>query len=58
MKPITKVYEKKVKRLDKLFHKAIPIDGILDLKRYYKVVKVYGKGNEVENLIKGILEDV
>jgi hypothetical protein len=28
------------------------------LERYYKAVKADGKGNEVENLMKGMLEDV
>ena len=28
------------------------------MKRYYKAVKAYGKGNEMEKLIKGMLEDV
>jgi hypothetical protein len=30
----------------------------LDLKQYYKAVKVYKKGNKIENLIKRILEDI
>jgi hypothetical protein len=58
VKPIAEACEKKAKRLDELFHKAIPADGASDLKRYYKAVKACGKGNEVENLMKGMLEDV
>jgi hypothetical protein len=58
VKHVVEACEKKAKKLDELFHKAIPADGASDLKRYYKAVKAYGKGNEVENLMKGMLEDV
>jgi len=58
VKHVVGACEKKAKKLDELFHKAIPADGASDLKRYYKAVKAYGKGNEVENLMKGMLEDV
>jgi hypothetical protein len=58
VKHVVEACEKKAKKLDELFHKAIPADGASDLKRYYKAVKAYGKGNEVEKLMKGMLEDV
>jgi hypothetical protein len=58
VKHVVEACEKKAKKLDELFHKAIPTDGASDLKRYYKAVKACGKGNEVENLMKGMLEDV
>lgn len=58
VKHIVEACEEKAKKLDKLFHKAIPADGASDLTRYYKAVKAYGKGNGVENLMKGMLEDV
>jgi hypothetical protein len=58
VKRVVEACEKKAKKLDELFHKAIPEDGASDLKRYYKAVKAYGKGNEVENLMQGMLEDV
>ena len=58
VKHIIEACEKKAKKLDDLFHKAIPANNTSDLKRYCKAVKAYGKGNEVENLMKGILEDV
>lgn len=57
-KHIVKACEEKAKKLKELFDKVIPVDGALDLKRYYKVVKIWGKGSKVENLIKGILEDL
>lgn len=58
VKHVVKACEKKAKKLDELFHKAIPADGASDVQRYYKAVKAYGKGDEVESLMKGMLEDV
>ena len=58
VKHIVEACEEKARNLKDLFHKAIPADGTSDLKRYYKAVKVWGRGSEVENLMKGILEDV
>ena len=58
VKHVVGACEKKAKKLDELFRKAIPADGASDLKRYYKAIKAHGKGNEVENLMKGMLEDV
>jgi hypothetical protein len=58
VKPIVETCEKKAETLKELFRKAIPTDGARDVERYWKAVKAYGRGNEVENLMKGILEDV
>ena len=58
VRTVVETCEKKVKRLNELFSKAIPENGALNLKRYYRAVKTYGKGNEVESLMKDILEDV
>ena len=58
VKHIVEACEEKAKRLEELFHKAIPPDGASDLKRYYKAVKAWGKGSEVESLMKGMLEDL
>ena len=58
VKHVVEACEEKAKRLEELFHKAIPAEGASDLKRYYKAVKALGRGNKVENLMKGILEDV
>ena len=58
VKHVVKACEKKAKKLDELFHKAITADGASDVQRYYKAVKAYGKGEEVESLMKGMLEDV
>lgn len=58
VKPTIDACEKRARELDELFRKVIAVDGATDLKRYYKAVRAYGKGNEVEKLMKGILEDV
>ena len=58
VKHVAEACEMKAKKLNTLFQKAIPKDGASDLERYYKAVKTYGKGNEVESLTKGMLEDV
>jgi hypothetical protein len=58
VKHVVQSCEKKASKLDELFHKLIPAAGTSDLKRYYKAVKGLGKGNEVESLMKGMLEDV
>ena len=57
-KHIVEACEEKAKKLKELFDKVIPADGASDLKRYYKAVKAWGKGSEVENLMKGMLEDL
>ena len=58
VKHIVEACEEKARKLEDLFHKVIPAEGAADLKRYYKAVKAWGKGSEVENLMKGMLEDV
>ena len=58
IKHLVEACEEKAKKLDELFHKVVPPDGSSDLKRYYKAVKAWGKGSEVEKLMKGMLEDV
>jgi hypothetical protein len=58
VKPVVEACERKAKTLQELFQKAIPADGAGDIQRYWKAVKVYGHGNEVENLMKGMLEDI
>ncbi|CAN9468043.1 unnamed protein product [Alternaria alternata] len=58
VRDIINACEEKAKVLDMLFHKAIPGEGVSRLRRYYTAVKSYGKGNEVETLMKKMLEDV
>ena len=57
-KDVVDACEKKAKRLNELFHKVNSTNSSSDLRRYYKAVKAYGRGDEVESLMKGILEDV
>jgi hypothetical protein len=48
----------KAKKLDDLFQKVIPGDSASRRQQYVSAVRTLGKGNEVEKLMKGILEDV
>lgn len=50
--------KRKASTLEELFQKVIPADGASHRQRYYKAVKTLGKGNEVESLMRGILEDL
>ncbi|RDL30694.1 uncharacterized protein BP5553_10039 [Venustampulla echinocandica] len=58
VKDVVVACEEKAKKLDRLFHKTIPENDSPLLERYYMAVKALGKGNTVENLMKGILENV
>lgn len=58
VKKVIEACEIRAIKLNKLFREIVPADGASGLKRYHKAVKAYGKGNEVENLMKGMLEDV
>ena len=50
--------EKKAKKLGVLFQKVIRADGASRAERYLLVVRTLCKGNRVETLMKGMLEDV
>ena len=50
--------EKKAKKLGVLFQKVIRADGASRAERYPLVVRTLCKGNRVETLMKGMLEDV
>lgn len=58
VEPVVKACENKAKKLDELFRKVIPADGASRPKRYWAALKTTGKGNKVEDLMKGMLEDV
>jgi hypothetical protein len=58
VKPVVEACEKKAQTLKELFGKALPADGAGTVERYWKAVRTLGKGNEVEQLMKGMLEDV
>jgi hypothetical protein len=54
----TKACQEKAKKLEELFRKVIPGDNASRRERYLLAVRTLGKGNEVERLMKGILEDL
>jgi hypothetical protein len=58
VKHVVDACEKKAKKLDELFRKAIPADGAPRAERYFSAVITVGKGSQVEVLMKRMLEDV
>ncbi len=58
VKPVIEACEKKAQTLKELFDKVLPTDGAGTVERYWKAVKALGKGNEVEQLMKGMLVEV
>lgn len=58
VKHVIEACQEKAKKLDDLFQKVIPGDSASRRQRYVSAVRTLGKGNEVEKLMKGILEDV
>jgi hypothetical protein len=55
---VVEACQEKAKKLDDLFHKVIPGDSASRRERYFSAIRTLGKGNEVEKLMKGMLEDV
>jgi hypothetical protein len=58
VEPTIKACKSKAKKLQDIFNKALPAPGAPTMERYIKAVKMLGKENKVESLMKGILEDV
>ena len=58
VKHIVEACQDKAKKLDDLFHKVIPGDSASRRERYISAIKTLGKGNAVEKLMKGMLEDI
>jgi hypothetical protein len=58
VKQVIDACQEKAKKLEDLFCKVIPGENTSRRERYLSAVKTLGKGNKVERLIKGILEDV
>lgn len=56
-KPVIQACQEKAKKLEVLFRKVIPSDNASRRERYLSAIRTLGKGNEVEKLMKGILED-
>ena len=50
--------QSKAQNLEKLFQRVIPADGASRAKKYLSAVRTLGKGNRVEILMKGMLEDL
>jgi hypothetical protein len=55
---VTKACQIKAKKLDELFRKVIPDDNTSRWDRYLSAIRTLGKGNAVEQLMKGMLEDL
>ncbi len=58
VKPVVEACKRKAQTLKELFDRVLPADGAGTVERYWKAVKALGKGNEVEQLMKGMLVDV
>jgi hypothetical protein len=58
VEPTVKACKSKAKKLQDIFKKALPGPGASTMERYIKAVKMLGKENKVESLMKGILEDI
>lgn len=58
VKQVIQACQDKATKLDGLFRKVIPGDNASRRERYLSAVRTLGKGNEVEKLMKGMLEDV
>jgi len=55
---IAEACQSKAKRLEVIFEKVLPEEDASRMERYLKAVRTLGKGNRVELLMKGMLEDV
>lgn len=58
VKHVIEACQKKAKKLEDLFRKVIPGNSASRQERYLLAVRTLGKGNKVEKLMKGILEDI
>jgi len=58
VEPVVKACKKKAKRLEEVFRKALPGADASVIEQYYKAVRILGKENKVETLMRGILEDI
>ena len=58
MQDIMQACEDKATKLDSLFRKVVPDDGTTTTKLYFSALQTLSKGAKVENLMKGMLEDM
>jgi hypothetical protein len=58
VKDLVSTCGEKAKELNEIFRKVIPSENASRTRRYYSAAKTLGKGNQVEMLMKSMLEDV
>jgi hypothetical protein len=58
VKPVLQRCEDRATQLQKIFKDVVPQEDALRMERYVLAIRTLGKGNAVESLMKGILEDV
>ncbi|CAG8954110.1 hypothetical protein HYFRA_00009214 [Hymenoscyphus fraxineus] len=58
MKPLIENCEERAKTLDGLFQKVLPANDASRLDRYINAAKTLGKGGKVEELMKGLMNDL
>lgn len=58
IKPVLERCENRATQLDKIFKSVVPQADASRMERYVHAVRTLGKGDTVETLMKGILEDV
>lgn len=58
VEPVITSCKQKADKLHHLFQEVLPAQGASRKERYLKAIKTLGKGNRVEQLMKGTLEDV
>ncbi|RYO74334.1 hypothetical protein DL764_010859 [Monosporascus ibericus] len=58
IKPVLEGCEDKAKRLAAIFEKVVPQADVSIMERYLLAARTLGKGDTVESLMKGILDDV
>jgi hypothetical protein len=58
VKNVIEACQKKAEKLNELFHEIVPSDDASRVTRYASAAKSLGKGKQVKESMKGILEDV
>ncbi|RYP42862.1 hypothetical protein DL768_010175 [Monosporascus sp. mg162] len=58
MKPVLERCEDRARRLEQIFEKVVPQADASRMERYWRTARTLGKGDTVESLMKGILDDV
>lgn len=58
IRPVLEACNEKAETLGKILEKVIPPDNVTHVERYWKAMRALGKGNQVESLMTGILDDL